>query len=526
MTSERVDLERFRLRSFVERLAASGELEVHEEPVPLGDLSAIIEATSKATLFKKAGPCQRELVAAVSGSRRRIAAAFDSDTRMLTREVMRRIGTPQPVIEVASKDAPVHAVVRTGDQVDLTTLPFHLQHAEDGGLYISSALDFTVDPQSGKRNVGCRRLMLRSRNETTTNLTNVSDLQRMLKACLDRGERLPVSFVVGSHPTDFCAAQLQVPVDEFGLVANVRGGPLPLVRGITNGVLAPADAEVILEGYLDERGYQEMDGPYGEFWGYYGGMHIDPIFHVTAITMRSDALHQTVLHGGAIMSRMETSQMTAIIAEIVATRALSAAGIEPAALYAVPSAPIFQHIRVALRRADAGKAQAAIDALFNSIGGKHVTVVDDDVDVFSDEDVEWAMATRFRADRDLVTGTGYRGFYEDPTADSEGKIAKMGFDATAKHSASKINRRRPKPPKLNGTAACKTVREALASGPKRFMEIMEAVGSRDGIDVTLALTALSKDGGLVRLPDGEYALKGREDDAAQPERALTRPAEK
>ena len=133
---------------------------------------------------------------------------------------MSRLGKPQPVVEIESKDAPVHAVVRTGDQIDLTTLPFHLQHEEDGGLYISSALDFAIDAVTGKRNVGCRRLMLFGRRETTTNLTNTSDLQKMLKSALERGERLPVSFAVGVHPVDFLAAQMQVPVDEFGLIAS------------------------------------------------------------------------------------------------------------------------------------------------------------------------------------------------------------------------------------------------------------------------------------------------------------------
>jgi 2,5-furandicarboxylate decarboxylase 1 len=508
MSTEKVDFERFRLRPFVDKLVGLGEVAVHETPVPLVDLSAIIESTPKATLFKQAGPRQQELVAAISGSRRRIAAAFDTDERTLTAEVLSRIGKPQPVIEVASKDAPVHAVVRTGDQIDLTALPFHLQHEEDGGLYISSALDFAVDPASGKRNVGCRRLMLRNRNETTTNLTGTSDLKAMLKSCLDRGERLPVSFVIGVNPVDFCAAQLQMPVDEFALVASVRGGPLPMVRGISNGVPVPADAEVVLEGYLDELGYREMDGPYGEFWGYYGPMHIDPIFHVTAITMRSDALHQSVLHGGARMSRMETSQMTAIICEVVATRVLRAAGIEPAALHAVPSAPLFQHVRVALKRADAGKARPAIDALFKAVGMKHITIVDEDIDVFSDEEVEWAMGTRFRSDRDLAVVSGVRGFYEDPTADGDGNIAKIGFDATLKQATDRISRRRPKPPVLNGGPSNKSVRVALESGPKNFLQLMAAVGSRDGIDVTLALDELRNEGALTRLPDGEYALKG------------------
>jgi len=502
-----VDFDQFRLRRFVEALQRMNELEVHEERVALLDLSRTIEASSKATLFKKAGPEQHELVAAVSGSRRRIAAAFGTDERGLTAEVMRRLGKLWPIVEVASQDAPVHAVVHTGDQIDLTTLPFHLQHEEDGGVYISSALDFTVDPVTGKRNVGCRRLMLHGRREVTTNLTNVSDLQRMLKEALARGERLPVSFVIGVHPIDFCAAQMQMPVDEFELVGALRQSSLPMVRGITNGVLAPADAEMILEGFLGEGGYREMDGPYGEFWGLYGSMHIDPIFQVTAITMRSDVLHQTVLHGSAQLARSETSQMTAIIAEMIATRLLRGAGIEPVAVHAVPSAPIFQQIRVALRRADAGKARTAINALFQGPGMKHIVVVDDDIDIFSDEDVSWAMATRFHAGRDLVLADDLRGFYEDPTADAQGQLAKMGFDVTAPAGAeARIKGRRPRPPRPDGAPRFNSVRDALAQGPKTFGQLMASLGSRDGRELALALGELRRRGELGRLPDGEYAL--------------------
>jgi UbiD family decarboxylase len=235
----KVDVEKFRLRRFVDQLRGMNEVEVHEQPIDLIDLSAAIEATGKASLFNAVGPEQHQVVGAVSGSRRRIAAAFQTDERSLAAEVMSRLGKPRSIIELESGAAPVHAVVRTGDQIDVTTLPFHLQHEEDGGLYISSALDFTIDPVSGKRNVGCRRLMLLGHREVTTNLTNTSDLQRMLKASLDRGEKLPVSFVIGVHPIDFCAAQMQLPVDEFELVGALRQSSLPMVRGITNGVLAP-----------------------------------------------------------------------------------------------------------------------------------------------------------------------------------------------------------------------------------------------------------------------------------------------
>ena len=107
-----------------------------------------------------------------------------------------------------------------------------------------------------------------------------------------------MSYVIGSHPLDYLAATQKQPVDEFALVGTVRGEPVPMVRGVTNGIYVPADAEAVIEGYFDELGYREMEGPYGEFYGYYGPMHIDPVFHATAITMRRDVMFQTVLHAG------------------------------------------------------------------------------------------------------------------------------------------------------------------------------------------------------------------------------------
>ena len=364
MTTAKLDTEKFRLRRFVEKLAAMGEVEVHDEPVALADMSGIIEASDKAVLFRNAGPQRQEIVGGTVGSRARFAAAFGVDQRAVTREVMRRLGNPQQAVEIPSADAPVHQVVLSGDQVDLTTLPFHLQHQNDGGCYISSGLDFTIDPATGKRNVGCRRLMLRGRREMRTNLTDNSDLKGIYLAALARKERLPIAFVVGTSLTDFFGANLKAPVDELNLLASLRGETMPVVKCTTSDILVPADAELVIEGYLDELGYREMDGPYGEFWGFYGPMHIDPVIHVTAITMRRDVLHQTVLHGPVRLSRQEASHTTAVAAEMVSTRALKAAGIDPVAIFSPPAAPIFHQMRVALADATPEKARAAMEALF------------------------------------------------------------------------------------------------------------------------------------------------------------------
>jgi 2,5-furandicarboxylate decarboxylase 1 len=501
-----MDYDRFRLRRLVERFAAAGEARRVEQPVELAELARAIESTPQASWFPDVGPDHLEIAAGISGSRGRIAMAFETDERNLMQRVAQRLATPQPIVEVSSADAPVHARVLTGNAVDLTRLPFYLQHELDGGPYISSALDLSTDPVTGKRNIGCRRLMLRSRATCRTNLTNRSDLRGMYLAALERGESLAVSFAIGSHPADFMAGVLHGSGDEFALLASLRGAPAPFVRSVTNNIMVPADCEIVLEGFLDAQGYREMDGPYGEFWGYYGAMHIDPVFHVTAIAMRADALHQSVVHGGRVSARMETNQMTAVACELAAARALRAAGIEPVAIYAPPGSTLFQTIRLALARADQARAREVIACLFKLPGFKHVVVADDDVDVFDDHEIHWAMSTRFRADRDLMIESGLPGFYEDPTVDAAGTTAKMGIDLTARTEGPvKIVQQRTRAPEIVSSGAA-NVRDVLALGPKFFSDLMRETGSRDGRELALVLGELSEKNELRRLPDGKYTL--------------------
>src|SRR5438552_10689298 len=323
MPSRNADLDKYRLRRFVERLIDMDEVETHAEAVPLTGLSTIIERTEKAVLFKKAGPEQAEIVAKTAGSPRRLAAAFEVSEGKLHDEYFKRLANPQPVVEISSGDAPVHAVQITGADVDLTKLPFHPQHAYDGSCYLSAAIDYVIDPATGRRNVGCRRLSLRNRYETGTNVTAPSDLKRIYTASVTRGERLPITFTVGAHPPDFFAATTRQGGDELALIATLRGEPAPVVKSLTNDILVPADAGMTLEGYLDERGYAEPEGPYGEYMGYYGAIHMDPVFHCTAIAMRRDALHHALLHGSArVLDQTDSAVISAMRTEAEAMRIL------------------------------------------------------------------------------------------------------------------------------------------------------------------------------------------------------------
>jgi len=503
------DFAKYRLRSFVERLIALGEVEIHDRPVPLTELSAIIERTDKAVLFRKAGPEQVDLVAKTAGNRRRIAAAFDVTVAKLHDEYFRRLANPQPLIEVPSADAPVHAVKITGKDVDLCKLPFHPQHGFDGSCYMSSAIDYTVDPASGRRNVGCRRLSLRNRTECGTNVTAPSDLKRIYTASVARGEKLPVTFAVGAHPLDFFAATTRRGGDELALVAGFRAEPAPVVKSLTNDILVPADAEMTLEGYLDERGYVEPEGPYGEYMGYYGSIHMDPVFHCTAITMRSDVMHHTLLHGSAFaLDQTDSAVIMAVRAEAEAMRILKNSVREPVAVYLREVSGGANTLRVAMRQRVFGEARAAIAALFGGIGLlKHVYVFDEDIDIHDDRQVDWAMGTRFQADEDLVVLQGMMGMTMDPSLNGRRTGAKSGFDCTRPFGRDdELPLTRCAAKVFKGPARYQTVEQALGAGPMFYADIVEALGSQDGREIACAIDELRQAGRLGRDRDGRYYL--------------------
>jgi 3-polyprenyl-4-hydroxybenzoate decarboxylase len=156
-----------------------------------------------------------------------------------------------------------------------------------------------------------------------------------------------------------------------------------------------------------------------------------------------------------------------------------------------------------------GQARAAISALHALVQVKAAFIVDDDVDVFDNEEMEWAMASRFRADRDVVVAQGLPGFYADPSVDPNRTVAKIGFDLTRPlNQPDTIENRRAFPRRIgDGPARHQNARQALENGPLYFAQIMDLLGSKDGREVALELDELREQGILSRLDDGQWTLK-------------------
>jgi 2,5-furandicarboxylate decarboxylase 1 len=505
-----IDTERFRLRNFVDQLVGTGECQVHEKPIDLADVASVLDGNPRAVLFKAVGPEKAELVGNVMGSRRRLAGALDSDERGLLNTLSQRLNRLQPPIKVSSQQAPVQQVVLKDDEADLTALPVHPQHGADGAPYISAGIDYALFPGTDLTNVGCRRIMLRGKHEAGVDLIAPSDMRAIYLEGAARGEPVPVAYAVGSHPADFLAAMVALPsVDELDVVGALRGAPVPVVKCVTSDIYVPADAEYVIEGYLDPAGHVEPEGPFGEYVGYYGVVKRNPVLHITAITHREDALFQTLTISGRTLMHTDTTQLSAVKTESAAWAALMASVREPLAVYATSSSGGMYNVRVSLRQRVPGDARNAIAAVFGSHAeAKHVFVFDPDIDLFSDAETDWAFATRFQADRDLITGSGFRVVPLDPSLQGARTGAKLGFDCTmpfGKSNAFEFSV--PTPPQAAKAVRQETVSGALTAGPASFLELMAALGSRDGREIVRELDALYASKRLGRLEDGRYVLK-------------------
>jgi 2,5-furandicarboxylate decarboxylase 1 len=302
------------------------------------------------------------------------------------------------------------------------------------------------------------------------------------------------------------SATMKEPVDELALIYSLRAAPLPVVKCVTNDLKVPADAEIVIEGYFDERGYVEKEGPYGEYLGYYGGVKTNPVFHVTAITSRKDGLFQTATISGNRMDMTDTSNLEALRMELNVWTALEGVVKQPVAVYAPVAAGGSMSMRFSIKQTYPGEARSALYAVLGSVGVKNVFVVDSDIDIFSDSQMEWAFGTRFQADRDLVIATGVRLSPLDPSLHGARQGAKAGYDLTwPMQYANSWELQTPEAPSYPGERF-PSLRAALEDGPKRFEELMAAVGSRDGRDVVRELDTF-RDQGLERDEQGRYFIQ-------------------
>ncbi len=450
------------LRQYVERLAASGELVRVQAPVSAQlEISEIVDRVSKgpgtqnrALLFENVKGYQMPVLVNAFGSERRMAWALGVERldeltlrlgSLLKPELpkgmsatvekagellaaIRSIGLKQKVV----RNAPVQEVVLEGDEASLDELPIMTCWPKDGGRYITLPTVITRDPVSGIRNVGMYRLQVYDSHTLGMHWQLHKGGAEHQREAVDRGvERIPVAVSLGGDPAVIWSGSAPLPpdIDEFLLAGWLRGSPVPLVRCVSQPLEAPADAEIVIEGYVDPA-EARPEGPFGDHTGFYTPVAAYPVMHVTAITRRKAPIYPSTLVGrppmedfwmGKATERLFLPLMRMFLSEIVDV--------------CMPAEGVFHNlIFVSIRKRYPGHARRVINGLWGlglMMLAKAIVVFDADVDVQNPAEAYWQMLGNVDWARDVIIEEGPT----DALDHASYRMAfggKIGIDATAK----------------------------------------------------------------------------------------------
>ena len=376
----------------------------------------------KVLLFENPKETDTRIVGGVCGSRHRILKGMGLTTENLYEGIIHATKNP---VKCKVGDGPVKEVVEEGSLKDIPVLT----HFEgDPGPYITSGIVYTSVPGGDHENVSFHRLLVLDERRLAIRIVP-RHLYRLTQLAKEAGlSSLDVSVSIGLHPATMIAGSLTAPfgASEFDVVNNFHGGSLKLTRCEHVDALAPADAELVLEGKLklDEKA---TEGPFVDLSGTFDVQRQQPIIEVVGVMHREDYIYQGLLPAGSEHRLMMGMPQEPRIWEYVRGVVPNVRGVNLTVggmgwLHCVVSFDKF-------REGDPKNVLMAVFAAHPSL--KHAVVVDSDIDPYDMQQVEWAIATRFKGDEDLLLVPNVRVSSLDPAADQEKELGcKVGVDAT------------------------------------------------------------------------------------------------
>ncbi|MGE5059726.1 MAG: UbiD family decarboxylase [Betaproteobacteria bacterium] len=421
------------LRSFISAIESKHPEEIARVVKPISpryEITALLTRLERSKRFpllfcEKVNGSDAPVVINVQASRKLMAFALECRPDELAGAFSARQNQPIPPVELSA--APVHEILRLGDEVDLTQVPLLTHYDVNAAPYITAGIVVAADPDTGVRNTSYNRLMLAGKRELRIFMAVGRHLWTLHNKAERRGEPLPIAIIIGVHPLFSLGAQAFTPStdDEYAVIGGMMREALRVVRAKTVPIVIPADAEMVIEGRILPHIRRE-EGPFGEFTGHAVSKDERQVVEVTAITHRKNYIFQDV-HAGYTEHKL----MGAVPREAALIKAVRQTVPTVKNVCMPVSGNCRFHAYVSIAKRTPGQAKNAICAAFASdMLLKHVVIVDDDIDVFDEEQVLWAVSNRFQADRGLVVIPNAQGSELDPSAGPGGINAKMGLDAT------------------------------------------------------------------------------------------------
>lgn len=435
------------LRSFIKTLQENDELLIIEKEVDprenLGGLGWQGEnLMGKATYFKNLKGYEGwTSISYGEASRSRLALALDTTAKNFI-PTMRQLLGRGPTKKEPVETGPVKDIIVKGDEVDLNKIPIHVMANLDAAPYMGSGMAIIKDPDTGIQNVSLHRHQLKDKDKMGVLMHPGRHMDMIYQKYQKKDEPMPIALAVGHHAIYYLCTCWTFPfgVDEFEMAGTFLGEPVRTVKGETVDLDIPADAEIIIEGYVVPH-EREIEGPFTEHTGYArAGSGLNPFMKVTAITRRKDAIYYALQGGKPIAS---SQILDGLPMEVVIFERIKDVGgyVEVKDVVALPCAGGSHIIVVQITPRIQGEARDVLLATLSSpyIHPKIAIAVDDDIDPHNEKELFWSISTRVNPENDVFIVPGTHGHHLDaslPLLTKPGEAPQirrgsvMGIDAT------------------------------------------------------------------------------------------------
>jgi len=407
------------MRDYIQRLSVEEKLIKIENGVSKKlEISGILKALEPTpVIFEKVKESDFRVVGNLFCSKKAIGNYLGVSADDLIPKMINAIENHKEPLVV--KDPPCQEVEEGEVDLDLLPIPFHC--SLDGGNYVSSAVIITRDSEYGQ-NMDFHRAMQFEKNRMSTRVVKGRHFHKFL----EKNGELEVAYCIGNSPNILVAAATSVDIGVDELWISNALEELEVAKAKTVDLYIPAECEFVLEGkvYLDEK---HEEGPFVDLTETYDRIRNEPVFEIKKITHRKDAIWQVLLPGA-----LEHKVLMGMPREPTIFKAVNDAGAKCLDVNISPGGCSWLHAIVKIDKQSDDDGKKAIEGAFKGHGScKHVFVVDKDIDIYDPLNVEWALATRFQGDVDLIIKDKEPGSSLDPSAEPDTKLTtKMGLDMT------------------------------------------------------------------------------------------------
>jgi UbiD family decarboxylase len=410
------------MKEFLEILENNfGIIKIEKEVSSVFEAAKILRKHPKDTiLLENIKNSSIPIISGICNTRDKIALALNTDIIGITPKIIQGMETPKSInnVEKVSKDYKSFSA-------DLSKIPILTHYKRDGGPYITAGVIVARDPESGSRNASIHRMLVLDDQHLTVRIVP-RHLYTYYKRAEALGKDLDIAIAIGMNPATLLATTTSIPItaDEMEVANSFHGGNIKLVK-CENSNLEVPNAEIIFEGKLLASKRAE-EGPFVDLTDTYDVVRNEPVIKLDKMHLKNNPIYHAIFPAGFEHKLLQGLPQEPRIYKAVQNTVPTVQNV-----VLTEGGCCWLHAAVSIQKQTTGDGKNVIMAALAAHPSlKHVLVVDEDVNIFDPEDLEYAMATRVKGDNDILIVPGARGSSLDPTAMPDGTTTKVGVDAT------------------------------------------------------------------------------------------------